>query len=96
MLGPRLLGRVLRDQREVGAIEDARLVPVVLVEALQEERDVLRLRYGLDDGQARTIASVGKLVGRGVGAVRNTEQRALKKLRRPCFISRLESFEYDF
>ena len=56
------------------------------------ERDVLRLRYGIDDGNSKTFAAVSKIVNRPVRQVRNDERRALDSLRRPHFISRLEEF----
>ena len=57
-----------------------------------KERDVLRLRYGLDDGNAKTFTAVGQLMGLAVGQVRTIETRALETLRRPHFVSRLEEF----
>lgn len=59
-----------------------------------EERDVLRLRYGLDDGNAKSIAKIGKIVGIKVSAVRGVESRALRSLRKPAFLERLEQFLY--
>jgi len=56
------------------------------------ERDVMRLRYGLDDGQGKTLAAVGRIVGVKLAHVRSIEQRALKALRRPIFLDRLEEF----
>ena len=65
--------------------------------ALQpEERDVLRLRYGLDDGNAKTAGAVGRIIGIKLTQVRGLEARALKALRRPTFLQRLETYlEYD-
>lgn len=52
------------------------------------ERDVVRLRLGLDDGQSRTIKQIVDACGGGitVADVRSTERRALKKLRSPSSI----------
>ena len=58
----------------------------------EEERDVLRLRYGLDDGSAKTFRVVGQLTGRATAEVRSLEQAALGSLRRPHFLDRLEDF----
>ena len=60
-----------------------------------EERDVLRLRYGLDDGNAKSIAAIGRLIGIKVTAVRRLEAGALRSLRKPNFLERLESFLYE-
>ena len=57
-----------------------------------EERDVLRLRYGLDDGNSKTFTAVGKIVGLNVKQVRSVENKALDALRRPHFLTRLEEF----
>jgi len=59
-----------------------------------DERDVLRLRFGLDDGNAKSIAKIGRIVGTKVSGVRVLEQRALRSLRRPAFLQRLEQFLY--
>lgn len=49
------------------------------------ERDVLRLRLGLDDGKTRTVREVVEVCGGGVtlADVRSAERRAFKKLRSP-------------
>jgi RNA polymerase primary sigma factor len=60
-----------------------------------EERDVLRLRYGLDDGRGKTFKTISGITGMRFSRVRHIEQRALAILRRPNFMRRLEQFEYD-
>jgi len=45
------------------------------------ERSVLRLRYGLDQGAARTLGEVGELMDLSGEGVRRIERRALAKLR---------------
>ena len=57
-----------------------------------EERDVLRLRYGIDDGTAKKHHGVAKIMGIPIKAVRKYESRALDALRRPHFLGRLEEF----
>jgi RNA polymerase sigma factor (sigma-70 family) len=47
------------------------------------ERDVLRLRFGLDDGRQRTLEEVGELFGATREHIREIEAKALRKLRRP-------------
>jgi RNA polymerase primary sigma factor len=49
------------------------------------ERDILRLRLGLDDGQTRTVKQVVEECGGdiSVAEVRSAERRAFKKLRSP-------------
>jgi len=47
------------------------------------ERDVLRLRFGLDDGRQRTLEEVGELFGITREGIRKIEAAALRKLRHP-------------
>lgn len=47
------------------------------------ERDVLRLRYGLDDGRSRTLEEVGLLMAVTRERVRQIEAKAMRKLRAP-------------
>lgn len=58
-------------------------IDTIMVTKLKpSERDVLRLRLGLDDGAVRTRVEVGQISGQSVRNVRNLERSALKKLRR--------------
>ncbi len=55
-----------------------------LLESLDErEREVLRLRYGLDRGEPRTLEEVGDLFDLTRERIRQIESRALSKLRHP-------------
>ena len=45
------------------------------------ERDILKLRFGLDDGKSRTLQEVGELFGVNSTRVMQIESRALRKLR---------------
>lgn len=47
------------------------------------ERDVLRLRFGLDDGRQRTLEEVGELFGVTPERMRQIEAKAMRKLRHP-------------
>jgi len=53
----------------------------VLNKLTNRERDVLRMRFGLDDGYARTLEEVGSRLRVTRERVRQIELRALKKLR---------------
>ncbi len=55
----------------------------------EREREVLRLRYGLDGGRPRTLREVARRLGLTPEGVRLAEQRALQKLRRPAWLDRL-------
>jgi RNA polymerase sigma factor, sigma-70 family len=54
----------------------------VLARLTDRERDVVRMRYGLDDGSPRTLEEVGQHFHVTRERVRQIELRALKKLRR--------------
>ena len=47
------------------------------------ERRVLRLRFGLEDGRARTLEEVGKEFNVTRERIRQIEAKALRKLRHP-------------
>ncbi|MBC8137612.1 MAG: sigma-70 family RNA polymerase sigma factor [Fibrella sp.] len=54
----------------------------VLAKLTDRERDVVRMRYGLDDGSPRTLEEVGRHFQVTRERVRQIELRAIKKLRR--------------
>ncbi|MCJ7619935.1 MAG: sigma-70 family RNA polymerase sigma factor [Anaerolineae bacterium] len=56
------------------------------------EREVLELRFGLDDGQARTLEEVGRIVGVTRERVRQIEAKALRKLRHPKSSRKLRDY----
>jgi RNA polymerase primary sigma factor len=47
------------------------------------ERDVLRLRYGLDDGRVKTLEEIGNVFSVTRERIRQIEAKALRKLRQP-------------
>lgn len=56
------------------------LIRELLNDLTSRERQVIRLRYGLDDGHEHTLNEVGRKLGLSHEAVRQIEYRALKKL----------------
>ncbi len=67
-----------------------------LVEVLgtltDREQKVLRLRFGLDDGRARTLEEVGKVFNVTRERIRQIEAKALRKLRHPSRRRKLKDF----
>ena len=76
---------------------------VVLREQLDEvldtltdrEENVLRLRFGLDDGKMRTLEDVGKVFNVTRERIRQIEAKALRKLRHPSRSKQLKDFIED-
>ena len=56
------------------------------------EAKVLRLRFGLDDGKARTLEEVGKQFSVTRERIRQIEAKALRKLQHPKRIAKLRTF----
>ncbi len=67
-----------------------------LIEVLEtltpREQKVLRLRFGLDDGRARTLEEVGKEFEVTRERIRQIEAKALRKLRHPSRSKKLKDF----
>ena len=76
---------------------------IVLREQLDEvldtltdrEENVLRLRFGLDDGKMRTLEDVGKVFNVTRERIRQIEAKALRKLRQPSRSKPLRDFIED-
>ena len=63
------------------------------LESLTErERQVVKLRFGLEDGRARTLEEVGKEFNVTRERIRQIEAKALRKLRHPSRSKRLKDF----
>ncbi|AYF76873.1 sigma-70 family RNA polymerase sigma factor [Nocardia yunnanensis] len=75
-----IAGLLHRDVRSVLATLDER------------EQQVIRLRYGLDDGQPRTLDQIGKLFGLSRERVRQIEREVMSKLRKGERADRLRAY----
>ncbi|GAA0482087.1 RNA polymerase sigma factor RpoD [Alkalibacterium sp. s-m-22] len=64
----------------------------VLDTLTDREENVLRLRFGLDDGRQRTLEDVGKVFGVTRERIRQIEAKALRKLRHPSRSKQLKDF----
>lgn len=60
------------------------------------ERDILRLRLGLDSGEGKKVHEIVKICGGSVTAsdVRSAERKAFKKLRSPTSVHTLRLLQY--
>jgi RNA polymerase primary sigma factor len=70
-------------------------VKQALSELSERERQVVRMRFGLDDGQARTLEEVGKEFGVTRERIRQIEGKVLAKLRDPSRSQRLRDYLED-
>jgi RNA polymerase primary sigma factor len=75
-------GAVVPDDAATRSLLDA-AVREALAHLSEREQDVVRLRFGLDDGKIRTLEEVGKEFGVTRERVRQIESKTLAKLRRP-------------
>ncbi|BDR58622.1 hypothetical protein XA3_10630 [Xylocopilactobacillus apicola] len=64
----------------------------VLDTLTEREENVLRLRFGLDDGRVRTLEEVGKVFGVTRERIRQIEAKALRKLKHPSRSRQLKDF----
>ena len=64
----------------------------VLNTLTEREEKVLRLRFGLDDGRARTLEEVGKEFNVTRERIRQIEAKALRKLRHPSRSKKLKDY----
>ncbi|MDD7522446.1 MAG: RNA polymerase sigma factor RpoD [Lachnospiraceae bacterium] len=92
------LGDFIQDENVPVPVEAASftLLKEQLAEVLdtltEREQKVLRLRFGLDDGKARTLEEVGKEFEVTRERIRQIEAKALRKLRHPSRSRKLKDF----
>ncbi len=61
----------------------------LLLNLSEREENVLRFRFGLDDGKARTLEDIGKILGVTRERVRQIETKAIKRLRNPKILDQI-------
>ena len=92
------LGDFIEDQQAVAPADAAtwallsEAVGEALAELTDREREVVRLRFGLDDGQIRTLEEVGRAFGVTRERIRQIEAKTLAKLRHPIRSQKLRDY----
>jgi len=92
------LGDFIEDESVIGPADAATLqllreeMDQILNSLTRRERLVLKLRYGLEDGRARTLEEVGEKFGVTRERVRQIESKALQKLRHPTRSRKLKDY----
>ena len=92
------LGDFIEDENALAPADAATFIMLreQLIEVLDtltpREQKVLRLRFGLDDGRARTLEEVGKEFDVTRERIRQIEAKALRKLRHPSRSKKLKDF----
>ena len=95
------LGDLIEDQQAVAPADAAarallsEAVADVLGQLSDREQKVMRLRFGLDDGQVRTLEEVGREFGVTRERVRQIEAKTLAKLRHPIRSDKLKNYLDD-
>jgi len=69
-----------------------KVLPALTLELTPREEKVLKLRFGLDDGRARTLEEVGKVFNVTRERIRQIEAKALRKLRHPSRSKKLKDY----
>nr|WP_263105497.1 RNA polymerase sigma factor [Kitasatospora sp. DSM 101779] len=92
------LGDLIEDADAASPAESAALLllrehlDAVLATLGERERQVARLRYGLDDGRPRTLEEIGALFGVTRERIRQIESKALGKLRAHAYAEQLRAY----
>ncbi|NLA34699.1 MAG: RNA polymerase sigma factor RpoD [Actinobacteria bacterium] len=93
-----MLADFIEDSRAIAPADAAakQMLGQALYEALEElnprERQVVRMRFGLEDGQAKTLEEVGREFGVTRERIRQIESKTLAKLRHPHRSQKLRDY----
>jgi RNA polymerase primary sigma factor len=94
------LGDFIQDSDAVLAIDTVSFILLqehlhsVLARLSEREASIIRLRFGLIDGQPRTLDEIGHVHGVTRERIRQIEYKTMAKLRRPCHSEALRDYLY--
>ena len=69
------------------------LIREIMIDLSEREQQILKMRFGLDDGVSHTLEEVGKAFGVTRERIRQIEAKALEKIREHGKAAALEGFE---
>ena len=93
-----LLSDVVEDNRDGGPVQITtdKLLRDQLYDSLEtlneREATIVKLRFGLNDGETMTLEQIGERFGVTRERIRQIESKALKKLRHPARSAKLKEF----
>jgi RNA polymerase primary sigma factor len=70
------------------------LIKEILIDLTEREQNILKMRFGLEDGVNHTLEEVGKAFGVTRERIRQIEAKALEKIREHGKVKALEGFEH--
>ena len=92
------IGDLLADENNIDPVDAVyfnelhEAVSAILETLPEKEREVIRLRFGMDGHQQRSLEEVGAMMGYSREWIRRIEERALTKLRNPVRSNKLKGF----
>ncbi len=93
------LSDFIPDEKNVTPVQQAAqalirdLIKDIIVDLSEREREILKMRFGLEDGVTHTLEEVGKVFGVTRERIRQIEAKALEKIREHGKTEALEGFE---
>lgn len=93
------LSDFIPDEKNITPVQQAAhtlirdLINEIIVDLTEREREILKMRFGLEDGVTHTLEEVGKIFGVTRERIRQIEAKALEKIREHGKTKALEGFE---